>query len=118
MSKLIHGDVILRGAKNVDLSKLTRVMDNVLAEGEVTGHLHALGVTHKSVRRMTEKELSSNPGFQLYRNDQGQLYVQIEVDTPLSHQEHNTRIVPAGIWEVRIAREINPFTQAIGTVRD
>jgi len=63
----------------------------ILARGEATGHCHAIPASSK---------------VEVLRDDNGRLYLQINGSSaPVTHQEHKTKIIPAGNWEVRRIKE-------------
>lgn len=117
-----HGDVNLIRVdligENPDLSKMKKLETNVLAYGEVSGHLHALDTTHDRVFEMTPQQVQSQNKFAIYEDANGQMYLKVNEPTPLSHQEHFTHTVMPGVFRVSIARQVNPFTQAIEPVKD
>lgn len=64
----------------------------VLAEGEVTGHAHALPFG----------------GAVMFRDDgagSGARYLQVTAPTALSHEEHSAHVVPPGAYRVIRQRE-------------
>jgi hypothetical protein len=74
----------------------------VLAEGENTGHMHAV----------VEQDCA-----ELYEKD-GVLYLSASADITVRHEEHKTVSVPAGEWKVGIVQEYDEFEQAARNVRD
>lgn len=114
----VHGDVNLRRVEGVDLSKMTRLTTNILAYGEVTGHMHALGVTHQNVQEIRDTGKLDEMGIQLYRDSNGTTYAVLEKEVPLSHQEHLTSYVQPGTYQISITREYDPMLQSIQAVRD
>ena len=72
--------------------------DRTLALGEATGHHHTL------------------TAGQVFGTLQGTQWIVLEEPTKLTHQEHATITIPAGVHEVRIQREYTP--QAIRRVID
>jgi hypothetical protein len=74
----------------------------VIAEGEVTGHTHAI----------------AHPGVDaVLKIAAGIAYIQAMQDvTPIVHQEHNTIELPAGNWVVHRQREYTP--EGYRTVQD
>lgn len=83
-----HGDVILERVSSLDVS-VKKVKEVVLAEGEVTGHFH---------------ELKGDIGF---GEVNGLKCVEVFEDAELSHQEHDTIVVPKGKYVVMIQREVD-----------
>ena len=73
----------------------------VLAEGEVTGHRHAI---YDAVTMFRDDGLA--------RDIPGGLYIgHVRVDGPtarVQHDEHNTIELPRGTWRVRRQRELEP----------
>jgi len=65
--------------------------DIVLAFGEVTGHAHVVASAAAS----------------LY-NSSGDYFLQVNVATPLSHQEHASIVLEPGVYRVIRQREYTP----------
>ncbi len=115
----IHGDVCIQRVTNIDLSTLTPKNSNILAYGEFTGHMHALGTPHTDVREFDAKTLEKfKDQFQMYTGKNGETYVDVKAPTALSHQEHFTHTLETGLYQIGIAREYNPFLDAIEPVKD
>lgn len=93
---LRQGDVTLVPVTEMgDLPKTERVRGRlVLAEGEVTGHAH--GVTDR--------------GANLYGTELETRFLEVLAagGVALDHEEHDTIVVPQGLWEVRIGRVFEP----------
>lgn len=66
----------------------------VLAEGEVTGHYHKISVIDKQVS--------------CYEKN-GKLYLHVEDDVELTHDEHSTIQIPPGDYVSYIQREFSPL---------
>ena len=66
--------------------------DKTVAYGEVTGHHHTL---------TAEK-------VQVFGELAGVQWIVAEEESPLTHQEHDTLMIPPGIHEVHIQREYSP----------
>lgn len=64
--------------------------DNIVAEGEATGHKHLL-----------------QDGI-LYEDSKGTLFIQVEESAKIVHQEHNPIILPEGNYKVVRQREYEP----------
>jgi len=76
----------------------------VLAEGEVTGHFHAIADP--------ESELYTFPGS-------ADVYLDVNPKSVnLSHEEHNTIAVPQGTYRVVLQREYSPGPVREQRVRD
>ncbi len=98
-----QGDVLLVpvGEIPANAERITpdRKRGVVLAYGEVTGHAHVMA-----------------PAKVSQWDADGQRYVTVRADAPLTHEEHATHIVPAGKYRVVIHREYSP--EAIRNVAD
>jgi hypothetical protein len=106
-----HGDVY-GIASDVDVKaliangkKIEGKDSNVLAYGEVTGHMH---------------EIDAAPQFfQRYEMDGKKfLVVSAEGGISIKHAEHGTGVIPPGVWEERIDREFDYLTHEFRRVAD
>jgi len=81
-----------------------RINGAVLAEGEVTGHTHAI---------------EEQTGFERYELE-GREYLLVTADGGVSivHEEHGSAIIPAGVYEKRIDREYDYSAQNVRRVAD
>jgi len=75
----------------------------ILADGEVTGHAHAIAVAD---------------GIKLYEASDGTIYLRTEVEAPLTHEEHHRQIITPGIYEIGRVVEVDPFEGEIRKVMD
>jgi len=98
MIQIRQGDVFLKAIKR--LPKGLSKKDNVLAWGETTGHKHLLLETAN-----------------VFKNNKGQQFAELQQDTELQHEEHENIIIPKGIYEVRIQREYD-LQEGVRSVRD
>ena len=80
----IQACTIPKDAKPINGSRI------ILAEGEVTGHHHAI-VADPTVCRAYEKD--------------GMIYLHVESPVDLTHEEHSTITLPAGDYVSYIQRE-------------
>ena len=104
MLQIQHGDVLLRG-----IDKLPRGATLVerkggrliLAEGEATGHHHA--VAEKAATLWEIK---------------GELYLEALEPVTITHEEHKTLPIPAGIYQIGRVREYDYFSEMERQVRD
>lgn len=64
----------------------------VLAYGEVTGHAHAI---HDALA-------------ELFTEKGGRLYLKVEGEVTVQHEEHAGIALPSGVYEVRRQREYHP----------
>lgn len=96
-----HGDLlIIMAAVPADARKQRRRNGRlVLAEGEVTGHAHAI----------------LDPGADLYDlipagdvDEMRQRFLRVTAEVALTHEEHATIMLPPGEYEVRRQREYTP----------
>ena len=106
MDRIIQqGDCILRlrdrlppGVKSVEPGS----RGHVLAEGEATGHAHCM---------------TADAGM-LYEDAVGTLWLRVDVESPIVHEEHHAQTVAPGVYEVGRVREVDPFEKAIRFVAD
>ena len=100
-----HGDVPLHKIASVpkDAEKLKHEGSFTLAYGEVTGHHHTL---YAAKEDMTIYKIGDT------------FVVDLKVDTPLRHQEHEEIIVPKGIWTVGMEEEYDPYLKRMNRVID
>lgn len=82
----------------------TRVTSPVLAEGEVTGHTHALQ-TMEGVERWE-------------MDGRKYLVVTAEGGISISHEEHGVGVIAPGLYEERIDREYDYFADLARNVAD
>jgi hypothetical protein len=90
-----QGDVLLKkieavphGAKQIE----AKTNSNILAEGEVTGHAHAISALATSLWLLDKHR-----------------YLKVAEETPLVHQEHGPIAIPIGDYEVIVQREYTPM---------
>ncbi len=103
MKHAFHGDVnfieigsIPKEAKRVKKGR----KGYVLAEGEVTGHYHAI-----------------DDEVEVYELN-GSLYLKNDSKTNVTHQEHDTCTIPPGIWKINITKEYDHLEMEIRDVTD
>lgn len=75
----------------------------ILAEGEATGHAHAI---------------SEVEGAELFVDDKGEMYLVAKKDVVLAHEEHKAQTIQKGTYKVRQVVEVDPFTEAVRRVAD
>ncbi len=105
MKQYRQGDVFIQRIRKMpkDVQPLRRTRRGVvLAEGEVTGHAHAI----------------KDRGADLYGGEIEARFLRVlaEGGVALTHEEHATITLPKGDYEIRIQREYSP--EAIRNVRD
>ena len=83
-----HGDLLIAKIDEIP-SEAKRINRLILAYGEATGHAHAL------------------QDGELFDMD-GTLFFSLAVETELTHQEHDTIIIPPGDYQVIRQREYTP----------
>ena len=77
---------------------------HVLAEGEATGHFHAI---------------ADAPSVDLFESPDGTLYLSVrEGEASLRHQEHKEIGIPAGQYKVGRVVEVDPFENEVRQVAD
>jgi hypothetical protein len=74
----------------------------VLAEGEATGHAHAVTVSE---------------GVEMLERG-GVLYLSAATETEVEHEEHHAQKVSPGVYEVRRVVEVDPFADEVRMVED
>jgi hypothetical protein len=95
-----HGDVLVAGIDSIPPEAVKRP-HLVLAEGEVTGHMHRIAEAGSA---------------ELYQ-DRGEMYLRVVADrATLIHPEHGPIALPRGDYRVWRQREYSP--QAIRIVQD
>ena len=97
-----HGDVLLRSIEKMNSLKPVTCTRIVLAEGEVTGHAHVI---------------TDVKNVNFYEND-GKKYIDVLAPANLTHEEHNTLVIPVGYYEIDQVKEYDPFEEEIRKVRD
>ncbi len=85
-----HGDVQLIAVQEIPQDAASLGDRKELAYGEVTGHAHRIDVG------------------ELFQTKNGELYLKLDKLGKLSHEEHTTKDIPAGIYRVGIKRQYSP----------
>ena len=85
-----HGDLLIQEIFSVP-SFAKPISTNIIAEGEKTGHNHMLNGSH-----------------QIYETVNNQKHFEAMQEVELEHPEHNTIIIPKGIYTVVHERSFNP----------
>ena len=93
-----QGDVIVEKVSVVKGKKLNHL---TLAEGEATGHHHTI----------------TKGDAELYEEN-GTFYLHVETEATLTHQEHDTVVLPKGDYVVRKVREFDHFKEEARDVAD
>ena len=85
-----QGDQLIRKISSIP-STAKPISTNIIAEGEKSGHNHVLNGSH-----------------QIYQTDDRQMYFEAKQELKIEHPEHNTIIIPKGIYTVVHERSFNP----------
>lgn len=98
-----QGDVILVAGKIPVNCKAVSKTDRgfILAKGETTGHAHVVV-----------------DDIGLFEDSNGTLWINAPEEFTIQHEEHNAVQVPAGTYEVRIAKEYDHFAEEARKVMD
>jgi hypothetical protein len=101
MTYFRHGDVYIIAVKKIPKdAKATK--ETILEEGELTGHAHRL----------------SSGKFTISRSKDGVKFLHVEEETKVTHEEHHTRLIPPGDYEIRRARETDHMAGVTRQVAD
>jgi hypothetical protein len=96
-----HGDVhIIPVAKIPKDANPTKEV--ILEEGELTGHAHRL----------------SGGEFTILRTNDGVKFLHVGEETEVTHEEHHTRSIPPGEYEIRRTRETDHMAGVTRQVAD
>lgn len=98
-----HGDLLIRQIDKLPQGLVKSTDKNVLAFGEVTGHSHRLTIPECVV--LQEPKTMKK-------------FINLNQETELIHEEHDTIQIPKGLFEVVNEREFDPFEQEIKQVLD
>lgn len=107
-----HGDVVLSKVGTLP-KRLKKIDARPLAFGETTGHRHVAVAERNNIIDFFEDENGN-----MYLQSKGAITVRHEVESGAWTQEHQTEVLPAGIWKVSIQRQRDPFTATIESVKD
>ena len=99
-----QGDVLLRKVSSIPSGavKENKKCRIVLAEGETTGHAHAIA------------DIDSVDTF-IAGNDR---FLEVKKETVLNHEEHNAICVSAGLYKIGIVQEYDHFVEEARNVQD
>lgn len=86
-----QGDQLIREISSIP-STAKPISTNIIAEGEKSGHNHVLNGSH-----------------QIYQTDDRQMYFEAKQELKIEHPEHNTIMIPKGIYTVVHEISWNPF---------
>lgn len=101
-----QGDVLFFAVDGVKgTKKKADLRGIVFAEGEYTGHYHAI------------KETDTDD-VELYEEN-GVLYCSVKKErATVEHQEHGAIVLPKGDYKIGIVKEFDPFEEEIRQVKD
>ena len=95
-----QGDILLIPVDKEPENVKERVSDGygsiTIGHGEVTGHTHTL--EKATWLQLATQEISDLAQFA--ETGEGTVFVDVEEDTTLTHQEHDPLTVPAGLYQV------------------
>lgn len=103
--QLQQGDVLLEAVSSIPSMAKKKKADKrgyVLAEGEHTGHFHAI---------------TAEDGLEFYEHD-GTLFLKTDHEVELTHQEHNTITVTPGTYKIGRVREMDYTQMMVRQVAD
>lgn len=96
-----QGDILIEAVEK--FPKGIQKHDNILAEGEATGHAHTVDLSNSNV----------------YCDEAGNLYLEVIGDNVVvKHEEHKQITVPKGKYMVRKVREFDHFKNEPRPIRD
>jgi hypothetical protein len=99
-----QGDVLIESCESMPGGKIVEPTERgfVLAEGEATGHFHAIADVE---------------GMECEEKD-GMFFIKLDREKTVTHEEHNPVTVPPGIYRVRKVREYDHFAEEARNVAD
>ena len=95
-----HGDLLIREIYSMPHTAKP-IHTNIIAEGEKTGHNHSLHGSH-----------------QTYQTVDNEIHFEAKQELKIEHPEHNTIIIPKGIYTVVHERHLNVFLDRVEEVVD
>ena len=79
----------------------------VLADGEVTGHAHAIA-DHHNTARAAEIADAAIARARLWRAQNGERFLEVREAVTLRHEEHSPHVLPPGIYKLPVQMEYEP----------
>lgn len=104
-NQLQQGDVLLEKIKSIPTQAKKKKPEKrgyILAEGEHTGHFHAI---------------TAEEGIEFYEYE-GTLFLRTDHEVELTHQEHNTVMVEPGTYKIGRVREMDYTQMMVREVAD
>ena len=98
-----HGDLLIREISSIPHGAKA-ISTNIIAEGEKTGHNHVLNGSHQI--------------YETIEPTQKQINFEAKQQLKIEHPEHNTIIIPKGIYTVVHERHLNVFLDRVEEVVD
>ena len=106
MSKLFRqGDLLIREISSIPYIAKP-ISTNIIADGEKTGHNHTLNGSHQIFETVEPA------------HKQKQIHFEAKQELKIEHPEHNTIIIPKGIYTVVHERHLNVFLDRVEEVVD
>lgn len=100
-----QGDVLIKKVE-MDLEGCKKVERKegrlILAEGEATGHAHAI----------------DDNDAHLYISKEGEMYLMVEEEVTVKHEEHASQSISKGIWKIERVKEYDHFEEEARNVID
>ena len=89
-------------SKKDTAEKLVKRQDNILAEGEVTGHAHR----------------AIAPDAEVFDAENGRRVLNTPTGTRIVHEEHKEQMIPPGEYDRDLVQEFNHPAEEARAVRD
>jgi len=103
-----QGDVTFEKVNSLP-KRAKRKFSNIIREGEVTGHHHAIADPEDAIIYVF-----SDPN-----NDIEELFIEVKKEfATITHQEHGEITLEKGIHKIGAIREVDWFTRSVRDVRD
>jgi len=107
-----HGDVLIKKINNLP-TILNKVYPKngrfVLADGEVTGHAHAI---------VADNRLSVYESEASEWDNSNKLFMDVKEKVEIVHEEHHKQVIEPGIYEIGIVQEYDHFAEEARAVAD
>ena len=100
-----QGDVLLKKIEMLpdDLTEIYLNEDKILAKGEITNHAH---------------RIKSDNKVRLLRDVNGNLYLDVQKESILLHEEHGDIIISPAKYRIEIVQEYNHFLEETRKIVD
>lgn len=110
-----QGDVLIISVTDLPTKVMKRSFMNnrfVLAEGEVTGHCHALLEPKVGIGEKLDDKI------EIFQTDDGTIFLKNTAPVEIEHEEHGTATIEPGIWEIGNVKEYDHFLEESRRVSD